>query len=166
LKRIARIMRSPYIFLLCCICFISCKSDRDTTTKRQDSSRTQIPEPQKKNSSDTLIISSKTAVVYEPDTIRIQQAKASGGEENFYIGADDYAFYINESANYLMGKGVTVINSKEKKFLKFISSTEPAELIKLDTLSELWGIYLFDPHKKPRLIDITSIEEEYRNYYR
>jgi hypothetical protein len=160
-------MRSPYIFLLCCVCFISCKSDRDTSAKRHDSSHTQNPgSPQKKNNSDTLVISSKTAVAYEPDTTRIKQAKARDGEENFYVGADDYIFYINESSEYLQKKGLPVLNVRDKNYLKFISSDKSVTLVKLDTLSGLWGMYFFQPDKKPRLVNIASISEEYKNYYR
>jgi hypothetical protein len=38
--------------------------------------------------------------------------------------------------------------------------------VKLDTLSELWGMYFFDPTKKPYYADITEIEEDYKSYFK
>jgi hypothetical protein len=30
----------------------------------------------------------------------------------------------------------------------------------------LWGMYLFDPEKKPHYADITEIEDDYKNYFK
>jgi hypothetical protein len=88
------------------------------------------------------------------------------GEEDFRIGADDYIYYMNTSAAYLEKQGLKVLDARDKKYLHFVSSGKTAQLIKLDTLPELWGIYFFNLMKKPYLVDITMIEEEYANYYK
>jgi hypothetical protein len=88
------------------------------------------------------------------------------GEENFRAGTDDYIYYVNTSAEYLEKKGLQVIDAKNKKFLKFIMADKNVQLIKLNTLEELWGMYLFDPKKKQHYADMTVIEEDYKNYFK
>ena len=116
--------------------------------------------------SDTLIISEKSAIFYQPDSMQIEKRKKEVGEENFYIGIDDYAFYINSSFEFLDSIKQPVIEVVGKKVLKFIYSNKQTEVIKLDTLPELWGMYFFSPEKMPRLVDMTIIEEEYKNYFK
>jgi hypothetical protein len=85
------------------------------------------------------------------------------GEENFRAGAGDYIYYINTSADYLKEQGLSVIDAKNKKYLKFIMADKK---VQLDTLSELWGMYLFAPTKTPHFADITVIEDDYKNYFK
>ena len=73
---------------------------------------------------------------------------------------------MNTSAEYLEKQGLMVLDAKGNKYIRFVSSDKTAQVIKLDTLSELWGIYFFDPKKTPYLADITLIEEEYTKYYK
>jgi hypothetical protein len=110
-------MASVYAFFLCSACLISCMSDTDKATKGKGDS---LPSktsgfPRTPDKSDTLIISSKAAVVHGPDSLKIEQLKASSGEEDFYAGAGDYIFYLNESAEYLEKKRVGVIHAEDKK---------------------------------------------------
>jgi hypothetical protein len=58
-----------------------------------------------------------------------------------------------------------VLDAKNKKYLKFVLADKRVQLIKLDTLEELWGMYLFDPKKKAYAADMTIIEDEYKSYY-
>jgi hypothetical protein len=81
-------------------------------------------------------------------------------------GADDYIYYINISVEYLEKQGLNVIDAKNKNYLRFVSSDAKVQLIKLDTLPDFWGIYLFDPKKKPYYADIIDIETDYRNYFK
>jgi hypothetical protein len=156
-------MRSACIFFLCFV--VSCAGDRSETNNKQDSA-VSIPTPvPKTNFSDTLVISNKSAVFYQPDSLQIEKAKQESREEDFMAGADDYIFYMNESAEYLEKKGITILNSKGRRYLKFMLYDGSMQVVKLDTIQELWGVFLFEPSQKPRQADITSIEEEYRNYY-
>ena len=79
---------------------------------------------------------------------------------------DDYIYYINTSAEYLEKQGLPVIDAKNRKYLKFVMADKNENLIKLDTLEELWGMYLFDPKRKPHYADIIDIEEDYKSYYK
>jgi hypothetical protein len=113
---------------------------------------------------DTLYIDSITAVFYIPDTTRIAQQKKLVGEEDFYIGADDYSYYMHMSHEFLDSMKMCIRYSDNKKYLKFISQST-TKVIKLDTLPELWGIYFFDPAKHPIKVDMIEIDSEYHRYF-
>jgi outer membrane lipoprotein-sorting protein len=115
---------------------------------------------------DTLIVDKEAAVFYSPDTTQIANRKKEIGEENFYVGADDYLNYLHTSHDFLDSTKLIILDEKDKKYLKFIHSDKSQTIIKLDTLAELWGIYFFDPNKKPKLIDMTIIDEEYKSYFK
>lgn len=113
---------------------------------------------------DTLYIDSVSAIFYEPDTIRIEQRKKSVGEENFYIGAEDYKYYMYLSREFLDSMKMSIRSSANKKYLKFIALSS-TKVIKLDTLPELWGVYFFDPRKDPKQVNIIDIDSEYHRYF-
>lgn len=117
-----------------------------------------------KNVNDTLVIENRSAIIYEPTEKNIKKRKKEVGEENFYIGADDYLFYLNESNKYLASQKIKIAMTKNNKVLKFISTDKSVTIINLELEKEIWGIYLFDPNQKPKRIDMTSIEEEYKEY--
>lgn len=116
-------------------------------------------------SADTLTIDRKAAVFYQPDSLQIEKRIKQVGEADFRMGMDDYIFRVNISVEYLQKQGLPVLDAKNRKYLKFVSADKKFQLIKLDTLQELWGMYLFDPDKKPHYADITGIEEDYKTYY-
>lgn len=103
---------------------------------------------------------------YQPGSFQIEKRIREAGEENFRAGADDYIYYINISVEYLEKRGLPVVDAKNKKYLKFMMTNKNVQLIKLDTLQELWGVFLFDPRKKPYQSDITVMENEYKNYFK
>ncbi|HJW16071.1 MAG TPA: hypothetical protein VJ499_03075 [Flavisolibacter sp.] len=114
---------------------------------------------------DTLTIDKKAAVFYQPDSMLMEKRMNQVGAEDFRKGADDYIYYINSSAEYLENQGLPVLDAKNRKYLKFIFEDRKEYVIKTDTLKELWGMFLFDPRKKPYAADMTIIEDEYKNYY-
>jgi hypothetical protein len=114
---------------------------------------------------DTLFVHEQAAVFVIPDSIRIAKRKKEIGEENFQIGADDYAFYLNEAGVFLDNVKMKTFDTKDEKFIKFIGTDKPDEIIEINKLPELWSIYFFDPAKKSKQADMTIIEEEYKKYF-
>lgn len=135
--------------------FISC---------RPRENRDFVSQPESWENGDTLFINSTSAVFYEPDTARIERRKREVGEEDFYIGADDYSYYMYLANIFLDSMKLPIYHNKNKKYLKFISSNSQ-KTVKLDTLSELWGVYFFDPKKELRTVDIIDIDSEYHRYF-
>lgn len=124
-----------------------------------------LPSTSASTLSDTLIVNEVAAIITEPDSLQIERRKKNVGEEDFYIGADDYLYYLNQSHNFLYSVKVNTIVAKDKKFILFVGSDKSHHLIKTDTLSELWNIFFFDPKKKMKKIDMTAIEDEYKRYF-
>ena len=118
------------------------------------------------DNSDTLTIARKAAVFYSPDSIQIAKRKKEIGEDDFYVGADDYLYYLNISYTFLDSVKLPILDAKDKKYLKFIRDNKSQTIIRLDTLPELWGIYFFNPGKKEKLVDMMDINEEYNSYFR
>ncbi len=148
-------MRTNAFLILIFTIFISCdKKEKKTLDNIQIS----------KKVTDTIIIKSICAVIFEPSEISIVKLKNEGGEENFYIAADDYLFYLNESNKFIEKQGIKIVQTKNDKILKFVSNDKTETIINLNSENEIWGIYLFDPKLKPKKIDMTSTEEEIKKY--
>lgn len=114
---------------------------------------------------DAIIVEEKSAVFVFPDSLRIEKRKKEIGAETFFSGADDYAFYINNAAEFLDSVKMNTIDARGKRFIKFVHKNNSSETIKLEILPELWEIYFFDPRKKAIKIDMTNIEESYKKYF-
>ena len=156
------------VFLM--VLFQSCSTPDKKGNQTKKSIPDTLDQPQKDEPrgkvSDTLIIDKKAAVFFQPDSIQIEKREKEIGEENFYIGADDYLFYMHTANDFLDSLKFPILEIKDKKYLWFINADKSQTIIKLDTLPELWGIYLFDPSKRPKLVDMTIIDEEYKSYYK
>jgi len=140
-------------------------SSADTTLK-VDTLKEQTAVQPSPLHSDTLIIDRQAAVFYQPDSLQIEKRMKEVGEADFRAGADDYIYYVNTSVEYLEKRGLPVLDAKNKKYLKFVLTDKQHQVIKLDTLEELWGIYLFAPKKSVYAADMTIIEDEYKSYYK
>jgi hypothetical protein len=136
------------------------------TTQKVDTLTEQIALQQSPLHSDTLMIDRQAALFYQPDSFQLEKRMKEVGEADFRAGADDYIYYINTSVEYLEKEGLPVLDAKNKKYLKFVLTDKQYQVIKLDTLEELWGIYLFDPKKSVYAADMTIIEDEYKSYYK
>ncbi|WP_276979926.1 hypothetical protein [Flavobacterium filum] len=115
--------------------------------------------------SDTLFVDQTCAVIVSADSMQIEKRKKELGQD-FYLGADDYAFYLNETQTFFDSVKLKTIDCNGKKFLKFVYADKKQELINLTNLDELWKVYLFDPKRKSKSVDMTMIDEEYKNYFK
>lgn len=98
-------------------------------TVLKENNQTKIEKKLQKNHSiksenDTLIIENKTALIFEPTDKSIVKRKKEIGEEDFYIGADDYMWYLNESNKYLETRKIKILFVKNDKILKFIEKNK------------------------------------------
>ena len=119
-----------------------------------------------KNVTDTITVKSPLAIIIEPTDKQIEKRKKEVGEEDFYIGADDYMFYLNESTKTFNKNKLKVLNIKNDKIIKFEMETGNNAILELNGEDELWKIYLFDPKLKPKKIDMTDSENEYKKYFK
>lgn len=118
------------------------------------------------NSEDTLVVDKDAAVYYQPDSVAIEKWKKSAGEENFETIIDDWSNYMNTSSEYLTGMKLTILQSETKKLVKFVKADGSATIVRLDTISNFWGVYLFTPAKEPLYADPIMIEDDYKSYFK
>ena len=119
-----------------------------------------------KNKIDTIVIKNQTAIIIEPTDKQIEKRKKEVGEEDFYIGADDYMWYLNESTETFRKNKLNVLSIKNGKIIKFEMENGNNAILELNGKDELWQIYLFDPKLKPKKIDMTDSENEYKTYFK
>lgn len=119
-----------------------------------------------KNINDTIVIKNQTAIIIEPTEKQIEKRKKEVGDEVFYIGADDYMWYLNESAETFHNNKLNVLNIKNGKIIKFEMENGNNLILESNAEDELWQIYLFDPKLKPKKIDMTDSENEYKTYFK
>jgi hypothetical protein len=117
-------------------------------------------------SGDTLVIYGRSAVMYQPDSIRLEQFRKRVGEEDYRIGLDDNLNLLHQSEEYLTQKNCPVINAGTTKYLRFVLNDRSSQLVNLQKVENLWGIILFDPSKAPRYADISDMEEEYEVFFK
>jgi hypothetical protein len=164
---------TPKLILVFCLTISACGTDvKKQSTKTgvkispDDTSTNSISVHNSYIDNDTMLVDKKCVVFFQPDSALIELHMKKSKEEDFRAGADDYMYYINESWQYLDKKGIKILDAKDKKYLGFISVDKKMQLVKLDTLPDLWGLYFFDPAKQPHYADIMDIESDYDNYYK
>ena len=118
-----------------------------------------------KKTQNTLIFKYQVVVIFGPTDESIEKRRREIGDEDFYVGADDYMWYLNESNEYLKKQKAKVKQVQNNQTLKFVQENGDLTIVTLSKERELWGIYLFDPKIKPKKIDITDTAQEYKEYF-
>jgi hypothetical protein len=118
------------------------------------------------NNTETLVIDKNAAVFYNPDSAQMEKWKKEAGGKNFETVIDDWSSYMNSSSEYLTTTGLPVIDASGKKLLKFVKADHSVTEVRLDTLSNYWGMYLFSTAKEPQYADIIMMEESYKKYFK
>ncbi|NCD69151.1 hypothetical protein [Mucilaginibacter agri] len=160
-------MRSSYFIVFAFIALTACKQTKPHQLSiKKKKTRVQHAYIPAKISGDTLIIRSTSAVFIDPDTIRIEKEKKALGEDDFYAAADDNVYYMSTAEDYLNKHKIKVEHIGDQKFVKFIQSNNSSTLVKVDTLTSIWSLYLFKPTKDPMDLSPVEIEELYKLYFK
>ena len=115
---------------------------------------------------DTLVVDQAAAVYFIPDSAQMENWKKKVGEQDFATVSDDWSSYMNSASEYLKTTSTPVVDASGKKVILFLKAGGAQSLVGLDTVSNYWGYYLFDPAKDPQYADITSIQDAYKNYFK
>jgi hypothetical protein len=153
-------MKNSFPFIILLILLASCNNQ-----KANKELANTMPDLSTNINTDTLFVRGRVAVFFEPDTLRIEKRKKEIGDQDFNTGAGDYLYYMHLSREFIDSVKLPILNTKNKKFIKFISNDSSKQLVIIDTLPELWGVYFFEPSKKSKQVDIISIAEEYSKYF-
>jgi hypothetical protein len=151
--------------------FIACTNNKQAANTNSDSLKNEtipmyLPPNTTSANGDTLIVYRKAAVFYEPDSSQIAKRRQAVGEDDFNAGIEDYAYNLNAAHDFLYSTKLPQLDAKGRKFITFISINKSEQTIRIDTSSELWGVYFFDPARKAKQVDMTMIEEEYKSYFK
>lgn len=121
------IFMQPSLILLCflSLALFSCmtndqKQETKThisvvdTTREIDALQMKLVTKKLSADSDTLIIETKSAIFYQPDSLQIDKRIKEVGEVNFRSGAEDYIYYINTLSEEIEKQGLPVLMLKTK----------------------------------------------------
>ncbi|MBV8388459.1 MAG: hypothetical protein JO080_01530 [Mucilaginibacter sp.] len=117
---------------------------------------------------DTLFVTQRSAISVWLDTATLEKRKRQYGNADFYTVADDDVYYASIADSVLKAQKLTLIDTRQFdkcKYLKFVQSNGAMSVVRIDTLAQLYTLYLFDPSRAPHEADIADMDEEYKNFY-
>lgn len=109
-----------------------------------------------------LQVNGRCAVFYTPGPGKQRQLKHDFGAKDYDGIAAANLQYMHEAAQFLAQKQVKIIRTSQYK-LNFVKHNGEVFSIDLNRSKYAWEIFLFNGFDDPAKIDITNIEEEYRN---
>jgi hypothetical protein len=118
--------------------------------------------------SDTVIIRSRSAVFYLPDSAQLVNIKAVNEKMIFESLMHD-CFYQMRNARIVIQRDwpdIQVQDVSKERFLNFVRPDGKWKIIDLDSVNDICGIYLFDPGRAPELIDMMNIDTELGFYFK
>jgi len=125
-----------------------------------------IPKPPS-SFNDTLVIDTKSAVFYSPDSSQMEQIKLAN-EKNVFESITHDCFYQMRNAKLVIKKywpQLSVIETSNARFLLFIKKDKSKKIIDLNSKNDIAGIFLFDTEKEPELIDMMNVNTALGFYF-
>lgn len=107
----------PFALFVLVACQSSSQPENKTPATDSNSLKTLIPAD-----SDTLYITTPSALYYRPDSLRMEQWKKRIGEEDFETVADDWSYYMMTSQDFLDSMKMPVVEAGDKKIVKFVQT--------------------------------------------
>lgn len=150
-------MKNFLFYLLIFLSAFSCKKEEKINSKVENQTIV-------KNNNDTIFIQEKCVVFISATNETIENLKKQEGEENFYIGADDFNYYEYEAREFVKKQKLKIYNITDKKVIVFKSEKGDFTVLK-DTIKYIGSAYLFEPNQLPKHISSIDIEDEYKNYF-
>jgi hypothetical protein len=155
------------LFLFICSC-----SQRTNKNSQQEEKGTGVkPLTIKKPVSsfnDTIIIDSKSAVFYSPDSLQMEHIKAVNEKSIFAMIAHD-CFYQMQNARMVLKKywpGIQVIETSKARYLLFEKADRTKICIDLNNKNDICGIFLFERKKLPVPVDMPNIDTALSFYFK
>jgi hypothetical protein len=133
--------------------------------KKQD--KQEIKTKPSSSFSDTLIISSRSAVFYYPDSLQLEKIKEVTDKNIFESFLHDYYYQVRFGHLVLKEQwpGINIEEARNVRYLLFLKKDTIPECIDLDTKNDAYGLFVFDPLKKPVQVDLTNAESEIGFYF-
>ena len=110
--------------------------------------------------SDTIIINTRSAVFYNPDSLQLIKIK-SVNEKNIFDMLTHDCHYQMQNARQVIKKywpQVQIIETSKARYLLFVKEDKKQVFIDLNGKNDICGLYLFDGKKDPILADMPNID--------
>lgn len=141
----------------------SCSQSAEKNRKQVEKDQVSKPAVIKKPSSsfdDTVIINSRAAVFYNPDSLQLTKIKSVNGT-NVYATITHDCYYQMQNARNVIRKywpQVQVVEVTKARFLLFVKKDKGKIYIDLNAKNDICGLFLFDPEKEPELADMPNVD--------
>ncbi len=147
----------------------SCKhsSSKNDVPREKKQDKQEIKTKPSSSFSDTLIISSRSAVFYYPDSLQLEKIKEMTDKNIVESFLHDYYYQVRFGHLVLKKQwpGINIVEARNVRYLLFLKKDTIPECIDLDTKNDAYGLFVFDPLKKPVQVDLTNAESEIGFYF-
>jgi hypothetical protein len=147
----------------------SCSSNpsRDKEEKTS-SSKQQVPTKPPSNFQDTMQIDFSAAIFYLPDSVQLEKIKELTDSAIFDATMHEYFFQMRNARMSIKRDwpGLKIIEAKNIRFLSFKGKDNDSTYIDLNTKNDSYGLFLFQPGKKPHFADMMNIDSELGFYFK
>jgi hypothetical protein len=143
----------------------ACSYPQSPEKKSEQTGQSQVPEPKiiKKPPSsfdDTVIVSSRSAVFYNPDSLQLRKI-CLVNEKRVYATITHDCYYQMQNARNVIRRywpNIRIVEVVDARYLLFIKKDKNKRFIDLDAKNNICGLFLFDPKKDPELVDMPNID--------
>jgi len=157
------------VFTLTVVVYLSCSdSHRQGNAELNESPNKSVIKNKPAGSySDTLKIKSPAAVIFNPDSLQLEKIKAITEPAIFESTMHDCFYQVRNSRIVIMKHYtyVKIIETKKARYLLFEKQGGEKEYVDLNDINDPCGLFIFDGHHNPRLVDMTNIETELGFYF-
>ena len=119
------------------------------------------------SSNDTIVINSKSAVFYSPDSLQMKKIREVN-EDAIYATITHDCYYQMQNARLVIKKywpRIKIIESSRARYLMFVKANKSKMYIDLNNKNDICGIFLFDGQKDPVLVDMPNIDTALGFYF-
>ena len=158
-----------YIFPI--LLFItSCNSGDNKVNKGKNNPVSDQPVHAKPSAhtSDTLLINFSAAVFYNPDSLQLEKIKSITKPGVYDATMHEYFYQMRNARMSIKSHypELKIVEAKNIRFLLFRGEDDVSECIDLNLKNDAYGLFLFQPGKKPHFADMMNIDTELDFYYK
>ena len=117
---------------------------------------------------DTLSVAFPAAIFYHPDSLQIEKIKTITEPAVFDATMHEYFFQMKNAQRSIKRDWpeLRIVEAKNVRFLLFRGKDGDSSYIDLNTKNDPYGLFLFQPSKKPRVADMMNIDTELGFYFK
>ena len=158
-----------FAFFLAVMPVISCSDSprQKVSAQNKMENKSKVKNKPPGSFSDTININAHSAVFYHPDSLQVEKIKTNTDTMIFESTMHE-TFYQMRNSRVVLKQyypHIKIIEVKNARYLLFVKAGGEKEYIDLNTINDPGGLFIFDGHKAPHLVDMTNIETELGFYF-